>query len=241
VSGCAVAEAGRAHKAEARKPDKRGNRTGRPSQRGATVLRFPHHENNDLRPLKVIFVKNSIINLKVNTFELCLWDDEGAECTFYTVRWDTAKLNETDKFFAKYNAIPEFRPAVQLLLSFVLDSIGDDHGAVDALFNRFENEVVGLPNKGRVTVGEFVFLFPAFPLRLYALRIKNRRDLVVLFNGGVKSSPTNQGSSDLVVKWREACLFARRIDEALRNGEIVVDVRKRLLLPAAGLDSEIYL
>ena len=34
-----------------------------------------------------------------------------------------------------------------MLLSFVLDSIGEDHGAVDELFNRFENEVVGLPNK----------------------------------------------------------------------------------------------
>jgi hypothetical protein len=42
------------------------------------------------------------------------------------------------------------------LLSFVLDSIGEDHGAVNALFNRFENEVVGLPNKGKVTVGEII-------------------------------------------------------------------------------------
>jgi len=92
-----------------------------------------------------------------------------------------------------------------------LDSIGDDHGAIDVLFNRFENEVVGLPNKGKVTVGEIVFLFPGFPLRLYALRINNRPDLVVLFNGGVKSAQTNQGSKDLSLKWREACQFARRI------------------------------
>lgn len=72
-----------------------------------------------------------------------------------------------------------------MLLSFLLDSIGKDHGAIDVLFNRFENEVTGLPDKGKVTIGEIVFLFPNFPLRLYALRLNNRPDLVVLFNGGV--------------------------------------------------------
>jgi ribosome-binding protein aMBF1 (putative translation factor) len=127
-----------------------------------------------------------------------------------------------------------------MLLSFVLDSIGEDHGAVDALFNRFENEVVGLPGKGKVSVGEIVFLFPNFPLRLYALRINNRPDLVVLFNGGVKSAQTNQGSRDLNLKWREACQFAKRIEEAIRNEEIIVDQKKRRLFANSGED-EIFL
>src|SRR6202000_34844 len=99
------------------------------------------------------------------------WDDEAKKCTFYTVRWEDALQNETDKFFNKYDSINEFKKPVQQLLSFVLDSIGDDHGAVDLLFNRFENEVVGLPNKGKVNVGGIVFLYPNFPLRLYALRV----------------------------------------------------------------------
>jgi hypothetical protein len=81
----------------------------------------------------------------VNTFALEVWDDEAQKCTFYTVRWEDAVQNETDKFFNKYDSIPEFKTSTQELLSFVLDSIGEDHGAVDALFNRFENEVVGLP------------------------------------------------------------------------------------------------
>ncbi|HVU95330.1 MAG TPA: hypothetical protein VHE34_08905 [Puia sp.] len=176
----------------------------------------------------------------MNTFVLEIWDNEAGKCTFYTVRWADAGENETDKFFNKYNAIPEWKGATQQLLSFVLDSIGEDHGAIDSLFNRFENEVVGLPNKGEVTVGEIVFLFPNFPLRLYALRINNRTDLVILFNGGVKSSQTNQGSRDLNLKWREACQFARRIEEAIRNGELVVDKRKRRLYTDFG-DEEILL
>jgi hypothetical protein len=176
----------------------------------------------------------------MNTFALEIWDDEGSKCTFYSVRWDDTEENETDKFFSKYDGKAEFKQATQLLLSFVLDSIGEDHGAIDILFNRFENEVIGLPNKGKVNVGEIVFLYPDFPLRLYALRINNRSDLVVLFNGGVKSSRTNQGSRDLNLKWLEACRFAKRIEEALLKKEIIVDNKKRRLLAENG-DTEIIL
>jgi hypothetical protein len=169
-----------------------------------------------------------------------MWDDEGEKCTFYTVRRDEASQNEADRFFTKYDAIPALRQSVQILLSFILDSIGEDHGAVDALFNRFENEVTGLPNKGRVTVGEITFLYPNFPLRIYALRVNNRPDLVVLFNGGMKSAQTIQASKALSLKWREACLFARRIEKALRNKEITVDDEKRRIISNNG-DEEIIL
>ena len=80
----------------------------------------------------------------------------------------------------------------------------------------------------------------SFVLDLYALRINDRSDLVVLFNGGVKSSQTNHGSRDLILKWREACQFARRIEEALRNNEIIVDKKKRRLYSDLG-DEEIFL
>ncbi len=39
----------------------------------------------------------------MNTFALEIWDDEGSKCTFYSVRWDDAEENETDKFFNKYD------------------------------------------------------------------------------------------------------------------------------------------
>ncbi|MDO6431917.1 hypothetical protein Q4E93_15025 [Flavitalea sp. BT771] len=172
----------------------------------------------------------------MNTFVLEIWDDEANKVTFYTVRKENARQNETDRFFNKYDAIAEFKRPVQELLSFVLDSVGEDHGAIDVLFNRFENEVVGLPNKGKVNVGGIVFLYPNFPLRLYALRINGRSDLVVLFNGGVKSAQTNQGSRDLNLKWIEACQFAKRIEEAIRDKEIIIDNRKRKIISPDGSD-----
>jgi hypothetical protein len=172
----------------------------------------------------------------VNSFVVEIWDDEGSKCTFYTVRWDGAAENETDRFLTKYYAQDAFIASTQMLVSFLLDSIGEDHGAITPLFNRFENEVVGLPNKGHVTVGEIVFFFPAFPLRLYALKINNRTDLVVLFGGGLKTAQTNQGSKELNLKWIEACRFAQRIEEAIRNKDIIVDTRRRKLLSANGED-----
>ena len=176
----------------------------------------------------------------MNTFVLEVWDDESARCTFYSVRYEDATENETDRFFFKYNAIDEFKRPVQELLSFILDSVGNDYGAIDALFNRFENEVIGLPTKGKVTLGELTFLYPSFPLRLYALRVNNRPDLVILFGGGVKTAQTNQLSKELHLKWIEACLFAKRIDAAFRNGELLVDEHKRKIFDING-DDIIYL
>jgi hypothetical protein len=168
----------------------------------------------------------------VNIFTLEIWDDEGKKCSFYSVRKEEATENETDKFFNKYDAVPDLKLATQQLVSFVLDSVGDDHGAIDGLFNRPENQVIGLPNTGKVKIRQLLFSYPNFPLRLYALRINNREDLIVLFNGGIKSASTNQESKDLHLKWIEACQFAKRIEDALREGEIIIDEKKRRILSA---------
>lgn len=174
--------------------------------------------------LKVYFYLQT--NYKVNIFALEIWDDEAAKCTFYTVKQDDAKTNETDLFFEKYNAIKAYKEASQELLSFILLSIGNDHGAKDELFNRDENEVKGLPVQGKRTIENITYHFPNFPLRLYALKITN--NIVILFNGGIKDGPTNQTSS-LHLEWRAACEFAKRINEALFDGTIIVNEKYRKL------------
>jgi hypothetical protein len=135
-------------------------------------------------------------------------------------------MSETDKFFDKYDKEPEFEKATQELLIFVLKTIGEDHGAKDILFNRNENEVKGLPSKGVIKIQEIRYFFPRFPLRLYALKI--RENIVILFNGGIKDEETNQKSS-LNMKWREACAFAKKIDKAMIEKDIIVDEESRRL------------
>lgn len=169
----------------------------------------------------------------MNIFALEIWDDEGAKCTFYTVKQDGEESNETDLFFEKYDAMAAYKEANQELLSFVIYAIGENHGAVDALFNRDENEVKGLPVQGKRKVQNITYHFPEFPLRLYALKITN--NIVVLFNGGIKDGPTNQ-KSRLHLEWRAACEFAKRIDEAIRDGSIIVDEKNRKLTNYDGLD-----
>lgn len=172
-------------------------------------------------------------NYKVNIFALEIWDNEGAKCTFYSVKYDDVDTNETDLFFEKYDAIAAYKKATQELLSFIIYAIGENHGAVDELFNRDENEVKGLPVQGKRTVENITYHFPEFPLRLYALKITN--NLVILFNGGIKDGPTNQKSS-LHLEWRAACEFAKRIDKAINDGSIIVDEKNRKLTNYDGLN-----
>jgi hypothetical protein len=63
---------------------------------------------------------------------------------------------------------------------------------------------------------------------------------VILFNGGIKSAWTNQESKDIHLKWVEACQFAKRIEDALKDGELTIDENKRKIISANG-DDEIFL
>ncbi len=171
----------------------------------------------------------------MNSFALVKWDDEGELTTFYTVHVDDGSTeNEADKFFDKYYKIDRLKEATQDLHSFLLDIIGDEYGAIDDFFNRSENLVYGLPHTGKVTVEEIVYHYQDFPLRIYALRVNNREDLVILFNGGEKTAWKNSECADLNIEFNEAQIFAQRIEDALRAGLIVVDGRYRRLISFDG-------
>lgn len=165
----------------------------------------------------------------MNNFKLEIWDDEATLCTFYTIRWLDAELSETESFFQRYENQPEYTDAINQMMDFVINIIGEEHGAIPELFNRFENEVIGLPVQGKVTMSSITLHYPQFPLRLYALRIQDRSDLVVLFNGGPKTAATNQDSTELSMKWREACRCARIIETAIKDGMVLIDETKNRL------------
>ena len=156
----------------------------------------------------------------MNSFVIEIWDDERRHCNFYTVRWIDSTQNETDKFFSTYDGDTKYNDANRELLIFVLKVIGEDHGALDIFFNRHENEVKGLPAQGQLDIQEFRYHYPDFPLRLYALKI--RENIVILFNGGIKDGPTNQTSS-LNFNWLEACRFARKIEKSIFEEEIIIN------------------
>ena len=155
----------------------------------------------------------------MNTFALELFDDEGAMCCFYTVRWETAGKSETEKFFDHHAQISRFERPLQELATFMAVQIGAKHGAIASYF-RFENYAHALPPSGLYRVESMDINYKDFPLRLYCLRISD--SIVVLFNGAEKTAGSAQGGKTSMV-FHEANQFARRLLEALRLGEIYID------------------
>ncbi len=155
------------------------------------------------------------------TFELRVWYDETSRCAFYTVQRDGSVDSETDAFFAKYeDEEAEWHDESNQLLYLILEKIGNTYGATNDFFNRPENRAQALPPKPGSRLPEIVALGFNFPLRLYCYRISP--SLVVLYNGGFKDAPSAQESKDLSMKFYDAQQFTKKIQEALREGMIIV-------------------
>jgi hypothetical protein len=172
----------------------------------------------------------------MNTFVLEVFDDTRKLCTFYTVRLDEAEESETDRFFSKYYANEALKTSVQELVAFIFKKIGDKEGAREFFF-RFENSAQALPPSGKHEVSEITIDYNNFPLRLYCLRISDA--LVILFNGGEKTSQTAQ-TGDTRTSFLAADQFAKRILKALREKEIEITNNGRNFKSSYG-DDEILL
>ena len=159
----------------------------------------------------------------MNIFALEKYDDEGSRCTFYTVRWEIVDANETDRFFNKYDHDINAQQAIQELAIFLTKKIGNEHGALQEFF-RFENIAHALPPSSKQKMGEITINYSNFQLRLYCLRISD--SLVVLFNGGKKTSHNAQGGKTSMV-FHEANQFAKRILAALQYKEIYITANQR--------------
>jgi len=173
----------------------------------------------------------------MNTFALEIFDDEGKKCTFYTVRWDDSELSETDKFIEKYENDENFEQYLDELLSLILDKIANI-GASSHLKFRFENSAEALPPNERRTVSLLNIKYPNSPLRLYCLRWSE--NLVILFGGGEKTSAKAQDGNTSSA-FRNANEFAKRIFEAMREGEIYVSTDGRTFYNSYDEDEQIIL
>ena len=168
----------------------------------------------------------------MNTFALEIFDNQGQVCTFYTVRCEDAELSETDKFFQKFRYNEQLKDSLRELASFLEVVIGDEYGALEDFF-RFENAAQALPPAGTHKVEDLYINFGNFPLRLYCLRISET--LVVLFNGGEKTSDTAQGGKTSMA-FQEANIYAKRILDALREKDIYITADQRAFLYYDGSD-----
>ena len=162
----------------------------------------------------------------MNIFVLETWEDSFSLVTYYTVRWDGEPVCETDKFIRQYtndeSRIEHFREIFLLL-----QEMGDRKGARKSYFRRHADEASELPTKDRTEINGEEILFYDNEFRLFCTRIND--NIVVLFNGGVKSSQATQDSPDLAPKFRDAKYFARKIWADIRSGMIIIDEARHRL------------
>lgn len=158
----------------------------------------------------------------MTSFELEIWDNECDKVTFYSPKVEGAAMSEMEKFLHRMEQRAEMVQPLQELLELILGTIGNQYGADEAFFNRFENKVTALPPKGYIKLSELKIDYRGFPLRLYCLRLSE--EIVILFDGGIKTAQTAQ-ASEISMKFFEANEFGGRIQDALHAGMIVCDRR----------------
>ena len=174
----------------------------------------------------------------MKSFVLEIFDDGFALVTYYSVRWDEAEENKTDKFVLRFAKSEEYRPFYQQIAALLAD-MGERKGACKHYFSRHEDAASALPPKGTFEINGIEINFYENPLRLYCTRLND--NMVVLFNGGLKTAQTAQASEDLARKFREAQYFARTIWEAVQDKTILIEETTRRIKNFDGTVHDILL
>ncbi|MAW88166.1 MAG: hypothetical protein CMJ42_16735 [Phyllobacteriaceae bacterium] len=175
----------------------------------------------------------------MNTFVLEIWEDSFDQVTFYTVRWETSPISETDKFFSRFEEDEEeFKEDFHELVA-LLEDIGNRKGAKPYYFSRQVASISELPPKMKVRIEELTLHLTNNRLRLFCLRLSDH--VVILFNGGIKTSQKTQDSPDLSSKLRDAWYFTEVILDELQDsyGSINLDSSSRLIIDDKGNDDQI--
>ncbi len=106
-----------------------------------------------------------------------------------------------------------------------INFIGDRKGALQQYF-RLENDASALPPPTNVAKKELVSIInedievSGFDLRLYCLRLND--NVVILFNGGIKTTDYPQDCPNVRRHFNMANTLAKKITEAITDNEIEV-------------------
>ena len=144
--------------------------------------------------------------------------------TYYTIRLEGDTYSETEKFILRFEADAQYQQDLENILA-LLVILGNEKGAKSRFF-RDESAAQALPPEIREALRENWVQFIDAGLRLFCLRMTD--EVVILLNGGIKSSQKTNDSPDLVAKFRMAQQLSKAIDKQLRNRELQV-VGKKLI------------
>lgn len=138
---------------------------------------------------------------------------------YYTVHFEDKELNEFEDFLDS-NREGKANDELKILLSW-LKNIGNKYSAKKHFF-RNENKADALPPPRRYLTDLY-----EEHLRLYCMRIND--NIVILFNGGVKTAATAQECPNVKKYFNMANKLARRIDDMIVRKSIIIKDRELLI------------
>lgn len=150
------------------------------------------------------------MHLKEDTMsevELILLNDTG-NCTLYSILFSTESESEYERFYSKFIEDAKLNPDLLRIVQ-VVDRIAEQ-GALERFFRyegKMNDSVVALP-------------LLKSKLRLYCLRLSNT--ILILGNGGVKSSRTYEEDDSLRGYVLTLQKFEELLKEGPRDGSIII-------------------
>ncbi len=130
---------------------------------------------------------------------------------FYAFQVEGEEETEPGKFFTRFENDVDLEEDLNNLVAW-MEEIGEKRGAREFLF-RFEESAQALPPRAK-----FLVKLPVRDLRLYCVRLSD--EIVILANGGIKTSQKVADSPDLFANFRFANLVAKRITEMVQAKEL---------------------
>ena len=124
---------------------------------------------------------------------------------FYTIEEVRKGISETDEFFIRFKDNPDYQKDIETI-SYWIQKIGKESGALERHF-RPESRAKAIP-------------IIKSKLRLYCYRISD--ELVILGNGGIKSSQKVQHSPDAIPHFEVMNTLAFVIQMKLENDQIEI-------------------
>jgi hypothetical protein len=143
---------------------------------------------------------------------------------YYTARLEGEPHSEMEKFILRFEIDVDFQNDFENIVT-LLGTLGNVKGAKSRYF-RDESAAQALPPEIREALRENWVQFIDANLRLFCLRMSD--EIVILLNGGIKSSQKTNDSPDLAGKFRFAQQVSKAIDLKIKHRELQV-VGKQLI------------
>ncbi len=126
---------------------------------------------------------------------------EYAKTAFYSIHFENVELCETDRFIEQFSQSEAHQDDLQIIKAWI-EKMGNEKGALERYF-RPERNASAIP-------------IDVSSLRLYCLRLSD--EIVILGNGGEKTSQAVQDSPDAYPTFLDMNNLYRVIKESIRRG-----------------------